>query len=94
MYCKACDGFGFVFNRDVKTQSVPGEPVICALIGADTVVLLSQTEDRAVIHDLTIVVAPDRIAHPVDANFADVTGNQTIQISLGVGSSNPVLVHG
>ena len=94
MYGQTRDGFRLVFNRDVKTQCVPGKPVVRALIGADTVVLLTQPKDRAIVHDLAVVVAPDCIAHPVDANFADVSRNQTIQIPLGVGPGHAILVHG
>ena len=75
---KPCYGFRFVLYGDVETQRIPFEPIVGTLVRANTIVLLPQPENGAIVHYLPVVVTPDGIAHSINTDLGNVSGNQAI----------------
>ena len=88
LYRKRRDVFGFVGNGHVKSEFAPLKPLISTLVGAKPEIVLAQSENGAIIHDLASIIAPNGISNAIDSDLANVSGHHAIKVSLGVWPSD------
>jgi hypothetical protein len=80
-------------DRDVEAERRARQPVELALLRAEPVVALAQVEDRAVVDDLAVVVAPDAVTDLAGLDLRDVARHEAVQERECVRPRNPVLRH-
>ena len=86
------DRRALVLDRDVEAQGRVEEPVEVVLLGAEPEGPVLQAVERAVVEDLAVVVAPQRVAHPARPEAGDRARREPIDEALRVSTPDPVLV--
>ena len=69
---EGADGAAAVLDGHVVAAAQPIEPGERGLGGGDPKVILIQSRDRAVVHDLAVVVTPTEIGDATDLELVDV----------------------
>ena len=78
----------------VEPQSIDHQPVDLVLLRAEPVIALAEMKNRAVIDDLPLVGAPDRVAHATGPDLVHVardqpSGPEIRCLVIGVRSNTP-----
>ena len=80
MQRQACDVDRFFPDADIEADSRGDQPRQMALRGTQTVITITQMKDRAIVDDLALIVAPDRVRYPAGANLAHIARHQAIDV--------------
>ena len=62
-------------------------------LGTESILPISQVENRAVVNDLSLIITPHCIGNSTRFDFSHVAGNEAIEKFECVGTANAVLGH-
>ena len=84
---------GHLADLDVESERRGGKPVQLPLAGADAVLAPAQAEHRAVVDQVSLIVAPESVSDAPGCHLGDVARHETIEVAQRIAPGDPVFHH-
>ena len=91
---EGCHTFCFFAHRYGETRRTIEKPGQMAFLTAEPIVVFTKAEERAIVDELAIVIAPDRVMHAAYGELCGVAHREVVEIAGGIGTRDPVFGHG